>query len=327
MKMKENKKRAVRGVLIFTCILSMVTVLMVKQQSLASWVREEDGVRYQKKNGEYAIGFSTIKNKRYYFNEDGYRVTGKFYVESEDAYYYANKKGIVQSGVIETEDTFYITDETGKIQTGFLDYNNNRYYFNQTAELAIGWFEAEDEWYYADDNGVIMTGFITLEGYRYYLREDGTRVSDTVMEIEGVTYVFNQDGSVDENATTMYPVYQYLVKLREENGNLQKMELNSKVQSCAILRAAELEKGFVNLDTDKNTVETLLENRGIKCDGGYEFSYGGMEGYGVEQLLLDMEKDVKLAGALQDPSITETGLGLYEKDDIFYYDVILIKKK
>ena len=43
---------------------------------------------------------------------------------------------------------------------------------------------------------------------RYYLGEDGIRVSNAVMEIEGITYIFNQDGSVDENATAFISAFE-----------------------------------------------------------------------------------------------------------------------
>lgn len=318
---RKNKYLLWTGI-ILTCLAVLESVFLFKQLSFASWIEEEDGVKYEKEDGNYAKGFSEIDGEQYYFDGDGYLLTGKFYVKKHKAYYYANKKGVIQTGIIKNKKVFYIADENGKIQTGFVEYENNRYYFNDKAELVTGWFQSGDNWYYADDKGIIMTGFITIDGYRYYLNSDGTRVSDAVIEIEGITYVFNTDGSVDENATAMYPVFQYLSKQRTESGNLGNIEMNSKVQSCAILRAADLKNGYG--DTEAGTVENLLKNRGIKCTGGFEFSYGGIEGYGVEQLLTDMKRDVNLSEILQNPSIKEVGLGVYQESNIFYYDIIFI---
>lgn len=308
--------------MILTCLAVLESIFLFKQQSFASWIEEEDGIKYENEDGNYEKGFSEIDGERYYFNGDGYLQTGKFYVKKEKAYYYANKKGVIQTGMIKNKKVFYIADENGKIQTGFVEYENNRYYFNDKAELVTGWFQADDNWYYADENGIILTGFITIDGYRYYLNNDGTRVSDAVMEIEGTTYVFNSDGSVDENATAMYPVFRYLSEQRTQFGNLGKIEMNSKVQSCAILRAADLKNGYGDVQT--GTVENLLKNRGIKCSGGFEFSYGGIEGYSVEQLLTDIKRDINLSEILQDASIKEVGLGVYQEGNIFYYDIIFI---
>ena len=324
MNLTREKGKLMRFTVCFTCVFVLVCALLIKQQSFASWKRDDGGVKYQNSDGEYETGFSTIKGKQYYFDTSGYRQTGKFYVESEAAYYYANNKGVIQTGLIQTEDTFYLTDSEGKIKTGFVENENNRYYFNQAADMVTGWFQDEKKWYYADETGIVKTGFITLEGYRYYLGEDGVRVSNTVMEIDGVTYVFNQDGSVDENATTMYPVYQYVEQLREQAQSGSTIKMNTKIQSCAIIRAAELEDGYT-LKKKDNSLETLLKNRGIKCDGGYEFSYGGIKGYTIEQLLSDMSKDGKLLEVLSQESVTELGLGFYEKDDIYYYDLIFVQ--
>lgn len=295
--------------------------LLFGQKSFASWTETDSGTKYELEDGQYAVGFSEIDGKQYYFDKEGYLAKGKFYAEDEDAYYYADKKGVIQTGTIKTKKVFYIADETGKLQTGFMEYDNNRYYFSKDASLAIGWFQADGSWYYADKEGVVMTGFLTLDGYRYYLEEDGKRVSDAVMDIDGVTYVFNSDGSIDENATVLYPVYQYISKKRQENDRSNVL-MNTKVQACAMLRAADLVNGYGK--KEDSSVEILLKNRGVRSLGGYEFSYGGVEGYGIERLVLDMERDWNLARVLKEQSITEVGLGFYEEDGILYYDVIFI---
>jgi hypothetical protein len=145
------------------------------------------------------------------------------------------------------------------------------------------------------------------------------------MEIDGTTYVFNRDGSVDENGTAMYPVYQYLIGVRENNGILSDFLLDSKVQACAVLRASELVEGYQSENEGSQTLETLLKNRGVKCNGGYEFSYGGVENYGMEQLMRDMERDFNLHQVMQEASITSVGLGIYILNNVCYYDIILVE--
>lgn len=324
--MKNNKKHNITyGVIaVVTSLIIMGSVVLVKQPSFASWITQEDGTRYEKENGEYAVGFMDIDEKRYYFDENGLLVKGKFYVKDEDAYYYSDESGVVQNGVIKSEKEFYITDEAARIRTGFVDYENQRYYFNSNADIVTGWFKYEGNWYYADDKGAIMTGFLTVDGYRYYLNPDGTRVSDTTITIDGSIYVFNKDGSIDENATTLYPVYEYLNQIRTQMGK-NELSMNAKVQACAILRAADLVNGF-NQTGEADTIETLLKNRGVSCDGGYEFAYGGLEEYGIDRLMEDMKKDLNLQQILKQDNLSEAGLGIYEKDGIYYYDMIFIMR-
>lgn len=317
------KTRKYNWIILLTIAFAVIVscVFLAQQPASASWETDNKGTYYENENGEIAVGFTEIDGVNYYFGEDGYLQTGKFYVKEENAYYYADKDGVIQTGVIATKKSFYVADDTGKIQTGFIDYENARYYFNEKADLVKGWLKADGNWYYADDDGVIMTGFIMLDGYRYYLGDDGVRVSDTVMEIDGITYIFNKDGSVDENATALYPVYQYMMAIRTEN-ELPELQLDSKVQACAILRASELQNGYGESET--GMLETLLKNRGVNSSGGYEFSYGGMEEYGIDRLLSDIARDINLENVLQNTAVTGVGLGVYQKDNISYYDIIFV---
>ena len=317
-KNKNRMKYIARAILILLIVFVSGVCLMGKL-SHASWMEEEDGIKYLQDDGQYAVGFLDVEDARYYFDTDGHLVTGKFYVEEEDAYYYSDETGVVQYGVIQADEDFYITDEDGRLMTGFVLQDGKRYFFNEIAQLVVGWFKQDGNWYYADSTGVIMTGFVTVDGYRYYLREDGTRVSDAVLLIDDVTYIFNGDGSVDENATILYPVFQQLNAIRVQNG-CQELVLNSKVQACAILRASELVNGFSVSNED--SLEQLLANRGVLCSGGYEFSYGGMENYDIERLLSDMQKDVNLVHVLTETALSEVGLGIHTQDGVSYYDII-----
>lgn len=323
-KIVKNRIKLWAGVVVGCIVICFLCLFAFHNVSYASWIEEEDGIKYIQDDGQFAIGFLEIDENRYYFDLDGHLVYGKFYVEEEDCYYYSNEEGIVQYGAIQTEDDFYITDATGKLLTGFAEYDGNRYYFNQIAQLVVGWFKHDNNWYYSDSTGKVMTGFVTVDGYRYYLHPDGTRVKEAVLEIDGITYLFNSDGSVDENATILYPVFQYLNKVRAQN-RVTELILNDKVQACAILRASELVNGF-SVDSAVS-VEQLLANRGVKCIGGYEFAFGGVEGYDIERLMIDMQKDVNLMQVLNDKNVTEVGLGLYQQGDIYYYNLIFIAQE
>lgn len=315
---KKNKSKR-----IVCLILSFVMINMLfstKQIAKADWIEKEEGIQYENEEGELLKGFQEIKEKKYYFDKDGYLKKGKFFCEEDQQYYYANKEGVIQKDVIKTKDGFYIADENGCLKTGFLEYEGNRYFFNGAADMVKGWFKSDGNWYYAGDDGITMTGFITVDEKRYYLNDDGTRVSNTVMELDGVTYVFNEDGSVDENATAMYPVFQFVNGLAEG----REIPMNSKVQACALLRAKDLINGYQIDENESGSIEQLLRGRGIRCSGGYEFSYGGVPDYSIDKLMEDMSSDFNLKNALNDSTVKEVGIGMYEEESILYFDFIFI---
>lgn len=319
-----QKSRCWIGSLLLVVAVFIVVWIMPSKISYASWVEEDNGIKYLQEDGQYAVGFLDIEDNRYYFDSDGHLVKGKFFVEEDDAYYYSNEEGVLQYGAIRTEDEFFITDEQGRLMTGFAEHEGKRYYFNQIAQMVVGWFRHDGNWYYADSNGIVMTGFVEVDGYRYYLNADGTRVSDAIMEIDGLVYVFNADGSVDENRTLLYPVFEFLNQLRAKK-ELPELIWNSKLQSCAILRAANLENGFA-IGTEES-IEILLGNRGVECTGGHEFAFGGIDDYNIDRLINDIQKDTNIMHAIATQSISEIGIGMYQKNNIFYYDIILISKE
>lgn len=321
--MQKKCDKSKYAALCLTGILIFCAVLFLQQKSFAAWKESEQGKMYEDENGTPVTGFYEIEGQLYHFSKQGYLETGKFYDEEKAAYFYSDGDGVVQTGTVETEEGFYVTDETGIIQTGFLEYQGNRYYFAENAEMVTGWFQVSGDWYYADDSGIVMTGFLELSGYRYYLDANGVRICDQTMEIDGVCYVFNADGSVDENATLLYDVYQYLQANRAKNPELGTITQSAKVQACAILRASELVEGYQV--TEETDIEILLKNRGVMCQGGYEFSYGGIPGYDVDRLLVHLEKDVNFQNVLKNPDVKEVGLGVHEEGDIYYFDFIFTK--
>ncbi len=321
--MNKNKKMAAYVGVFLAFFVCVFFFLCSGYKVSASWKEDDNGKRYIMKDGKEATGFSEIDDNTYYFDAEGYLQTGKIHIEDEDVYYYADENGVIQKGIISDGSAFFITDEQGIIQTGFVEAEGKKYYFNTRAEQLFGWFKLGEDWYYADNEGVIRTGFVTIDGYRYYLDPEGKRVSDTVMEIDGTTYIFTADGSVDENATMLYPVYHYFSENRAEKG-MADVLLDQKLQACAMIRAAGLVSGFN--DNSEDELVRLIKNRGIKSLGGYEFSYGGIQNYSIEQLMTDMKNDDRFKAALNDADMNCVGIGMHNEDDILYFDIIMVAK-
>ena len=320
---EKNHKKKICAAAIICLVISVAIPASYNSRVYASWKEDDDGTYYELEDGENAVGFHEIDGYMYYFNDDGYLQTGKIYIEDEDAYYYADKKGVIQIGDIDTNDAFYFTDEKGVIKTGFVEHDGRTYYYNKRAEQLFGWFEIDGDWYYTGEDGELRTGFITVDEHRYYLEADGKRVSNATMEIDGTTYIFSSDGSVDENATLLYPVYLYVANQRKELG-LSDVLMDTKLQACALYRATLLKDGFGN--NNINT-ETLLSNRGVKSSGGYEFSYGGTENYGIDQLIAGFAIDDRFKTAIMDSSVNFVGIGVYTEEGINYFDIIFVSEE
>ncbi|MBE5941446.1 MAG: hypothetical protein E7264_02775 [Lachnospiraceae bacterium] len=320
----DRKKRNKHSSLISgLTIISLVAIFVILYSdfSYASWVDEEDGIKYIKEDGEYAIGFLEIDDNTYYFDTDGHLVTGKYYVEEAKAYYYFDASGALQYGAIQTDDDFYVADDTGKLQTGFVSFDDKLYYFNEIVQLVVGWFRYQDNWYYANYCGEIQTGFVEVDGYTYYLNEDGTRTKEDTLTIEGVTYFFNEDGSVDDNTTAIYPIFQAINTWRTEEGK-KELTMDDKLQSVAIIRAAGLVESFT---VDDNALEKMLDNMDVSCTGGIEFAYGGTQGYDYDALLNDIKRDNNMEQAISDDNISGVGIGVYEQESMLYFSLIFIK--
>ena len=60
---------------------------------------------------------------------------------------------------------------------------------------ADGWKNINGRWYYMK-NYVKQTGWIQDQDKQYYLDSNGTMIHDTTMDVDGVSYTFGSDGSV-----------------------------------------------------------------------------------------------------------------------------------
>lgn len=97
------------------------------------WKNYIDGKKYQAKDGTEITGqWFKIKDKWYYFDENGYAVTGW-----------------KQLG-----PTWYYMDPSGVMLTGWQKVDNVWYYLNGDGSMATGWrMTAPGQWYYLNPDG------------------------------------------------------------------------------------------------------------------------------------------------------------------------------
>ena len=144
------------------------------------WYRHQDGT-YTKND------FEVIDNQTYYFDNDGYRVTGWKQVENDK--YYFNASGIMATD--QWINTYYYVDENGKMVKNkwlgiyYLDsngvwqpdrwiYNGRWWYRYGDGSYPVNKFDViNNNVYYFDSNGYVVTGWQVINGNWYYFNGSG----------------------------------------------------------------------------------------------------------------------------------------------------------
>jgi len=159
-----------------------------------SWIRDNKGWQCKMPNGSHLTNTwcklpYNGTNEWYYFNEQGYMVTGWF--TNNGQWYYLNP----------------ISDGTqGRMFTNWRLIDGKWCYFNESSDGIEGalvintWcqlpYNETNEWYYFDEQGYMSTGWIKNNGLWYYLNpiSDGTqgKMSTGWQLIDGKWYYFNE---------------------------------------------------------------------------------------------------------------------------------------
>lgn len=171
------------------------------------WVFYENKWYFLDSNGVMRTGWIEDDNKWYYLRKDGSMATG--WIVSKDKWYYLNSKGEMQTGWLYYRKQLYCLNSYGAMETGWINYNNEWYFLNSNGSMKSGeWLYSKGDWYYLTYAGNMKHNSITdkLSGWLYteenkkyyYFNEDGT-MRTTTKTIDGYTYNFNEDGSVNFN--------------------------------------------------------------------------------------------------------------------------------
>lgn len=101
-------------------------------------VGEWDGDKFKKYDGSYVENaFVTSKGKKYYFGEDGTKVTGIQQIKNRT--YFFDEKGVMKSGGWQKDgtDRYYLA-KSGAAVTGWKDIKGASYYFDADGKMARG---------------------------------------------------------------------------------------------------------------------------------------------------------------------------------------------
>ena len=144
---------------ILLCLCLNMTVLAEGKQG---WINE-NGNTYYYENASMATGWKTIEGKKYFFWGDGI---------------------MARSGTVEIEGITCTFSADGAL----IEQNGQ-------PVLGDGWRTVNNQKYYYE-NAVMVTGWKTIDGQKYFFWGDGIMARGGSISMNGVTYWFNQDGTL-----------------------------------------------------------------------------------------------------------------------------------
>lgn len=178
------------------------------------WVQDGNWY-YLDEHGAMKTGWLLYDGEWYYLNSSGAMETG--WIEDNGEWYYLNLDGEMCTGWIVSGNKWYLLDSNGIMETGWILQRGKWYYLNSDGSMQTGWLKSSDDWYYLNSDGSMKGGewifnngswyYINYAGnmrrgwlYKddeyYYLNDDGT-MNTSRKTIDGYTYNFNKDGSVN----------------------------------------------------------------------------------------------------------------------------------
>lgn len=179
-----------------------------KKQEPDKWIRSSGRWWYRHGDGTYTRSdWEYIGNKWYYFDQNGWMITG--WQKVSGSWYYMESNGArVADGWKWINNKCYYFDKNGKMaadtwidgsyvdasgvwikdkkqepengtKTGWVQYSGHWMYYNTDGSyLKSNWKSVNSIWYYFDQNGWMVTGWMTLSSGKYYLNP--TKNSDGV---------------------------------------------------------------------------------------------------------------------------------------------------
>jgi len=179
-----------------------------KKQEPDKWIRSSGRWWYCHGDGTYTRSdWEYIGNKWYYFDQNGWMITG--WQKVSGSWYYMESNGArVADGWKWINNKCYYFDKNGKMaadtwidgsyvdasgvwikdkkqepenvtKTGWVQYSGHWMYYNTDGSyVKSNWKSVNSIWYYFDQNGWMVTGWMTLSSGKYYLNP--TKNSDGV---------------------------------------------------------------------------------------------------------------------------------------------------
>lgn len=166
-----------------------------------------DSLQYVKDGAYVTNSFAEIDGQKYYFDENGNKVTG-FKTIGTDSYYF-NESGMMQTGlqVLHDQETgiavYSLRKEDGKLHyylengaaySGMINLEGKVYYFDKGLQ-SVGEKQANGYWYNFKEDGSLSVGFVNMGNSAKYYDNLGRRQTGT-FKIDKVTYNTDSNGFI-----------------------------------------------------------------------------------------------------------------------------------
>ncbi len=117
-----------------------------------------------------AAGWHVTDGNRYYYNDNGEKVT--LWKSIDGKKYYFGKNGVMRTGWKKIDGKKYYFGKNGVMRTGWKKIDGKKYYFGKNGVMRTGWKKIDGKYYYFKTGGA-MTVSQFVDGY--WLKADGTR--------------------------------------------------------------------------------------------------------------------------------------------------------
>ena len=172
------------------------------------WGRIGDKIYYMDQEGSITKGITQIKDKKYYFNNDGELQRNKRIVTGQSHYELGNDGAMTaptNSWVTINKDKYY-NDNEGKLLKGIAKIGDKSYYFDNNGALTSNKkLLAADKYYVVDQNGQahnLSNKWFAIGGNTYRSGNNG-KVLKGAQTINNNLYVFDGSGKLTLNKSTI----------------------------------------------------------------------------------------------------------------------------
>ncbi len=169
------------------------------------WVQYGSKWAFKKSDGEWCYyGWYEIGGKTYYFDEDGWMLTGWLRVGTESGGYlwnYYDPSGVEASGWRQIGGKWYYfdPDDDNCMAVGDTKIDGDWYMFDDSGAMVTGWFSWGDgTWGYSDTSGREIDDGWIYDGGRWYYIEDYEMLTGPNW-VDDAFYGFGNDGALVYN--------------------------------------------------------------------------------------------------------------------------------
>ena len=167
----------------------------IDETGRGSWRSDSIGWWWLRPDGSFpAARWVAVGTSRYYFNQQGYMVTG--WHRENPSWFDFDPSGALRVGwLLEGGRWYYLDPGSGVMVTGLASVGASRYYMDASGAMLTGWQVLGDGWHYFASSGAQVSGWL-LDGGEWYYLDPTTGVMRTEpLDLNGHHYEFLPSGA------------------------------------------------------------------------------------------------------------------------------------